>query len=70
FFRRQGVRAAGQSSWGPAVFGVTADEGRAEALLRRVGERFGPAVRRLPALRARNRGAEVPGRPGAGERGE
>ena len=41
FLRGEGVRAAGQSSWGPTVFAVVGDEGRAAHLRRRLAERFG-----------------------------
>jgi beta-RFAP synthase len=40
FVRRQGVRGVGQSSWGPAVFAVVEDAGRAEDLAKRLRERF------------------------------
>jgi beta-RFAP synthase len=40
FLRGQGVRGAGQSSWGPTVFGLVPDIERGTDLARRVGERF------------------------------
>jgi beta-ribofuranosylaminobenzene 5'-phosphate synthase len=40
FLRGQGVRGAGQSSWGPTVFGVVQDEDRADALAGLLAERF------------------------------
>jgi beta-RFAP synthase len=45
FLLREGAAGAGQSSWGPAVFGVTADGDEAAALARRVRDRFGGGVR-------------------------
>jgi beta-RFAP synthase len=40
FVRGLGVRGVGQSSWGPAVFAVTADEERARHLAGRIRQRF------------------------------
>lgn len=40
WLRAEGVRGAGQSSWGPAVFGVVADEGRGRWLAGRVEAAF------------------------------
>ncbi len=60
FVRRTGVRGVGQSSWGPTVFAVVGDEGRADDLRRRLDGRFGlgPAVWTTAAC---NRGAGVEG---------
>jgi beta-RFAP synthase len=41
FLRGEGARGAGQSSWGPTVFGVVGDEERAADLRRRLADRFG-----------------------------
>jgi beta-RFAP synthase len=52
FVRQQGVRGVGQSSWGPAVFAITAPEERAQELARRLRCRFAleePAVLVTPA---------------------
>jgi beta-RFAP synthase len=58
FVRRQGVRGAGQSSWGPAVFALVGDEERGADLARRLGERFGlQAPRQVLVTRASERGA-------------
>jgi beta-RFAP synthase len=58
FVRRQGVRGAGQSSWGPAVFALAGDEERAADLARRLGERFGwQAPGQVLVTRASERGA-------------
>ncbi len=40
FVRRQGVRGVGQSSWGPAVFAVVADDERAAHLALRLRRQF------------------------------
>jgi beta-RFAP synthase len=57
FVRQQGVPGVGQSSWGPAVFGVVDDEDRADDLMHRLRERFGLGVREILTTRAANRGA-------------
>jgi beta-ribofuranosylaminobenzene 5'-phosphate synthase len=58
FVRRQGVRGAGQSSWGPAVFALVGDEERGADLARRLGERFGlEAPRQVLMTRASAHGA-------------
>jgi beta-RFAP synthase len=58
FVRRQGVRGAGQSSWGPAVFALVGDAERGADLARRLGERFGlQAPRQVLVTRASERGA-------------
>jgi beta-RFAP synthase len=43
FLRANGVQGAGQSSWGPTVFGVVGDEERAIHLRARLADRFGLA---------------------------
>ena len=60
FVRREGVRGVGQSSWGPTVFAVVADDDRAEHLAARLRDRFalGDAVL---VTRACNRGATIEG---------
>jgi beta-ribofuranosylaminobenzene 5'-phosphate synthase len=40
FIRQQRIRGVGQSSWGPAVFAVTADEAQAHDLMSRLQHRF------------------------------
>jgi beta-RFAP synthase len=40
FIRKKGIRGVGQSSWGPAVFAITADEDRAGHLAQRIRSRF------------------------------
>jgi beta-ribofuranosylaminobenzene 5'-phosphate synthase len=59
FVRGQGVRGAGQSSWGPTVFAVTADKEQAEDLARRVREHFRLAPPAVLVTAACNRGAET-----------
>jgi beta-ribofuranosylaminobenzene 5'-phosphate synthase len=52
FVRGQGVRGVGQSSWGPTVFAVVADEDRAERLATQLRHHFAleePAVLVTPA---------------------
>ncbi len=58
YLRGQGVRAVGQSSWGPAVFAVMADAGRAAELASQIRARFGAEVLVTPAS---NDGAAVTG---------
>jgi beta-RFAP synthase len=41
WLRRQGIRGAGQSSWGPGVFAVAPDESHAEALAESIPTQFG-----------------------------
>jgi beta-RFAP synthase len=61
WLRGQGVRGAGQSSWGPGVFGVVDDEDRGAWLLGRAREAF-PAAQ-IGLSRARNHGAVTTGGP-------
>jgi beta-RFAP synthase len=57
FLRACGVQGVGQSSWGPAVFAVVADEDRAQDLTGHVRARFGLNPERVWVTRACNRGA-------------
>jgi beta-RFAP synthase len=57
FVRRQGVRGAGQSSWGPAVFAVVGDEDRAADLAARLGQRFALSAAEVIVTRGCNHGA-------------
>ncbi len=57
FLRGQGARGVGQSSWGPAVFAVVGDEGRAADLAARVRRQFGLSADEAFATRACNHGA-------------
>jgi beta-ribofuranosylaminobenzene 5'-phosphate synthase len=59
FLRGQGVRGAGQSSWGPTAFAVVGDEERAEDLARRVRDHFRPGPAAVLVTAACNRGAET-----------
>jgi beta-RFAP synthase len=57
FLRQQGVRGAGQSSWGPAVFGVV-EEDQAAAVAEALRQRLGATAEVIVASAA-NRGGEV-----------
>jgi beta-RFAP synthase len=57
FIRGQGIRGAGQSSWGPAVFAVVGDEERAAHLAGRIRGRFGLGPAEAFVTRACNHGA-------------
>jgi beta-ribofuranosylaminobenzene 5'-phosphate synthase len=57
FVRGQGVRGAGQSSWGPTVFAVVADADRAEHLAAALRARFGLEDAAVLVTPACNRGA-------------
>src|SRR5262249_11120975 len=59
FLRREGIRGVGQSSWGPAVFAVTADEDRAGSLVGRLCARFPLRPNNVFVTRASNHGAVV-----------
>jgi beta-RFAP synthase len=55
--RSLGVKGAGQSSWGPLVFGIAADEDRAAFLARQVREKGGLAEETVMVAAPLNRGA-------------
>jgi beta-RFAP synthase len=59
FLRGEGVRGAGQSSWGPTVFAVVGDEERAADLVRRLSERFGFGPAEAWATAASATGARI-----------
>jgi beta-RFAP synthase len=59
FVRRQGVCGVGQSSWGPAVFAVVGDPGRADHLAASLCRRFGMGEAEVFVTRAARHGAEV-----------
>jgi beta-ribofuranosylaminobenzene 5'-phosphate synthase len=59
FVRGQGVRGVGQSSWGPTVFAVVADDERAQHLATRLRERFGLEDADVLVTSARNNGAVI-----------
>ncbi|HVR73293.1 MAG TPA: beta-ribofuranosylaminobenzene 5'-phosphate synthase family protein [Planctomycetota bacterium] len=59
FFRSEGVRGTGQSSWGPTVYAVVEDEGRAGQLAALIAERFGGERIEAVIAAPRNRGAAV-----------
>jgi beta-ribofuranosylaminobenzene 5'-phosphate synthase len=57
WLRRQGMPGVGQSSWGPAVFAIVADEDGAQHLAARLRRQFGLADKQVLVTRACNRGA-------------
>lgn len=59
FIRRQGIRGAGQSSWGPAVFAVAEDSARAADLAQRIREHFQLGTAEVFVTAACNHGASV-----------
>jgi beta-ribofuranosylaminobenzene 5'-phosphate synthase len=59
FVRAQDVRGVGQSSWGPTVFAVVADNDQAERLAARLRQRFGLDDAAVWVTTARNHGATV-----------
>jgi beta-RFAP synthase len=59
WFRRHGVSAVGQSSWGPTVFAIVPDGVMARELAVRLGHEMGAEAVRVVVMQARNRGATV-----------
>ena len=59
FVRSTGAAGAGQSSWGPTVWAVAEDEGRARDLARRLQEHFGRERVDVLVTAPLNRGATV-----------
>ncbi|MCS6850376.1 MAG: hypothetical protein NZ700_04315 [Gemmataceae bacterium] len=59
FVRQQGIPGVGQSSWGPTVFAVAADEEQACDLVRRLRERFALEETALKVTGAANEGARL-----------
>jgi beta-RFAP synthase len=59
FVRQQGVRGAGQSSWGPALFAIAADEDRGQDLARKLRARFHLADNAVMCVPASRHGAHV-----------
>jgi beta-ribofuranosylaminobenzene 5'-phosphate synthase len=57
--RDHGVRGVGQSSWGPTVFALTADETQAQALVDWLRERFEISPGDITVARPNNSGAQV-----------
>ena len=57
FLRREGVRGVGQSSWGPTLYAVTANENHAFWVRRKLRDRFDIAAHRLEIAAPRNHGA-------------
>jgi beta-RFAP synthase len=59
FFRSQGVRGVGQSSWGPAVFAVVGSDELGQELKRRARKQFGLEDSAVWVSRVCDRGATV-----------
>jgi beta-ribofuranosylaminobenzene 5'-phosphate synthase len=59
WIRGEGVRGVGQSSWGPTIFALLADQPSAERFARRAAERYSPARFDLLIAGPANRGARV-----------
>jgi beta-RFAP synthase len=59
FFRRQGVKGVGQSSWGPALFAVVEDQQRAEDLLEQLHKQSGLRWEQVWVTRGRNDAANL-----------
>jgi beta-RFAP synthase len=59
FLRGKGVRGVGQSSWGPTIFAVVGDEGRAADLVDCIRRQFGLRESEVLVTRACNHGATV-----------
>jgi len=57
YLRQQGIRGVGQSSWGPAVFAVVADDEHATALAEQLRRRFSLGTAEVICTAACNRGA-------------
>jgi beta-RFAP synthase len=58
WLRERSVRGAGQSSWGPTVFGIVGNENEAEAIAAAARRKWGDAVS-VVVTAARHRGAEL-----------
>ncbi len=59
FIRHWGVRGVGQSSWGPAVFGIAGHEAEAERLAEQIKHRFSLGAHEVMVTRARNEPANL-----------
>ncbi|MBV9122731.1 MAG: beta-RFAP synthase [Planctomycetes bacterium] len=59
FLREQGVAGVGQSSWGPTVFAIAADQDQAEFLTRRIRDWSAPAPLEIVLTPAANQGARL-----------
>jgi beta-RFAP synthase len=59
FLRAQAIRGVGQSSWGPTVFAVVGDEGRASAVAAQVRAAFNLADGAVWVTRASNSGVRA-----------
>jgi len=59
FVRQHGIRAVGQSSWGPAIFAIVEDSERAEDLSSRLRTEFALAPAEVVVTAASNQGARI-----------
>jgi beta-RFAP synthase len=59
FIRHQGIAGVGQSSWGPAVFAISADPDQAKTIVRQIQEKFALEPSRVFTTSACNRGAVI-----------
>lgn len=59
FIRARGVQGVGQSSWGPTLYAVVADEATGQALAAEVARRFGLGEGELLVTAADNEGCQV-----------
>jgi beta-RFAP synthase len=59
FIRRQGIAGAGQSSWGPTVFGICQDSDHASAIAQRIRAQYGFSAEEAFVARPCNRGASA-----------
>jgi beta-RFAP synthase len=59
FVRHQGIRGVGQSSWGPTIFAVTAGDGAAADLARRLRKQFEMSSSEVFVTAACNGGARI-----------
>jgi beta-RFAP synthase len=59
WLRREGVACAGQSSWGPTVFGIFDDADRANVVVPRIRDAFQLMPDEVVLTRASNEGARV-----------
>lgn len=59
FVRSQGIAGVGQSSWGPALYAITADQAKAELLAASLQHRFGLGPGELLITEADNQGSSL-----------
>lgn len=57
--RSMGITGVGQSSWGPTLFALLPDEGKAEGFVNRITERVSPGEIDVSVAAAENQGASI-----------